>query len=47
MERLNKHLLEIFKQILDDIDVGGDGDDGGDDNWWCKKAIVQGLAWAH
>ena len=38
MERLNKHLLEIFKQILDDddnddvdVDVGGDGDDGGDD----------------
>ena len=57
MERLNKHLLEIFKQILDDddnddvdVDVGGDGDDGGDDvddNWWCKKAIVQRLAWAH
>ena len=57
MERLNKHLLEIFKQILDDddnddvdVDVGGDGDDGGDDvddNRWCKKAIVQRLAWAH
>ena len=54
VERLNKHLLEIFKQILgdddnDDVNVndGDDGDDGGDDNWWCKKAIVQGLAWAH
>ena len=51
MERLNKHLLEILmKQILNDDDnndVDVDGDDGGDDNWWCKKAIVQGLAWAH
>ena len=54
VERLNKHLLEIFKQILgdddnDDVNVNDDddGDDGGDDNWWCKKAIVQGLAWAH
>ena len=56
MEWLNKHLLEILiKQILDDddnddVDVnvdGDDSDDGGDNNWWCKKAIVQGLAWAH
>ena len=54
MERLNKHLLEIFKQILgdddnDDVNVNDDddGDDGGDDNWWCKKAIVRGLGWAH
>ena len=49
----------LIKQILDDddnddvdVDVDGDGDDDdggddGDDNWWCKKAIVQGLAWAH
>ena len=54
MEWLNKHLLEILiKHILDDDDNDGvnvdgdDSDDGGDDNWWCKKAIVQGLAWAH
>ena len=48
MERLNKHLLEIFKQILDDDDNDDvDVDANGDDNWWCKKAIVQGLAWAH
>ena len=46
MERLNKHLLEIFKQILGDDD-NDDVNVNGDDNWWCKKAIVQGLAWAH
>ena len=35
----------------DDADVGdgvdADDDEADDDNWWCKKAIVRGLGWAH
>ena len=34
-----------------DADVGdvvyADDDEADDDNWWCKKAIVRGLGWAH
>ena len=31
-----------------DDDDGVDADDAdADDNWWCKKAIVRGLGWAH
>ena len=31
----------------DDADDGDADDDDADDNWWCKKAIVRGLGWAH
>ena len=34
--------------VVDYVDaVDADDDDDADDNWWCKKAIVRGLGWAH
>ena len=34
---------------VDDAGVIGDNgvDADADDNWWCKKAIVRRLGWAH
>ena len=42
-------MLRLTYGGVDDADAvdAGDADDDADDNWWCKKAIVQGLAWAH